>query len=93
MAHTLEELVELQRAVIAAHNRVTELRAAFGPPTGEPWTEAQTAAHETAWRAFRDLERDVQDAVTRFAKDGDLDRADVKRTVQFRASTPLEGNK
>ncbi|MER6924415.1 hypothetical protein ABT314_36680, partial [Streptomyces spiralis] len=64
MAHTFDELVEMQRAADAAQAKVEQLRDQYGPPTREPWSEQQNETYETAWRAWRDLARDVQAAVT-----------------------------
>lgn len=85
VAYTLEELAEIQRAANEAQARVAELRSAFGPPAIESWSDAQKTTHETAWRAWRDLERDLQDAVTEHAHDEGLDRAGVERAVHARA--------
>ncbi|GAA3819272.1 hypothetical protein ACFS5L_43665 [Streptomyces phyllanthi] len=86
MAHTFEELVGMQRAADDAHARVEALRERFGPPTAHEWTQAQTDTYETAWRAWRDLARDVQAAVTEWAKGEGKSRgeveADVKRAVR-----------
>ncbi|MFI1294168.1 hypothetical protein ACH4VM_38215 [Streptomyces sp. NPDC020792] len=51
MAHTFEELVEMQRAADQAHTKVAELRSQYGPPTATPWGEPQSQTYETAWRA------------------------------------------
>ncbi|MFE6286645.1 hypothetical protein [Streptomyces sp. NPDC057877] len=86
MALTFEELVEMQRAADAAHAKVEQLRAQYGSPTAHPWSEQQTTTYETAWRAWRDLARDVQAAVTEHAKDQGQRRnsveADVKKAVR-----------
>lgn len=86
MAHTFEELVEMQRAADQARNRVNELRDTYGPPTATPWTQTQTSTYETAWRAWRDLARDVQAAITDHARDQSKSRqeveADVKKIVR-----------
>jgi hypothetical protein len=66
--HTFEELVEMQRAADQAHARVENLRDEYGPPTTAAWMEHQTSTYETAWRAWRDLARDAQAAVTDHAK-------------------------
>ncbi|WP_454323877.1 hypothetical protein [Streptomyces ambofaciens] len=88
MAHTLDELVEMQRAADQAHAQVEQLRDQYGPPTTSPWSEQQTETYETAWRAWRDLARDVQAAVTRHAKaEGQL-RFDVEAAVKKRARHP-----
>ncbi|MDX3555168.1 hypothetical protein [Streptomyces europaeiscabiei] len=86
MAHTFEELVEMQRAADQAHARVENLRDDYGPPTAAAWTEQQTSTYETAWRAWRDLARDVQAAVTAYAKTEGRPRneveAEVRKTVR-----------
>jgi predicted DsbA family dithiol-disulfide isomerase len=82
VAHTFEELVEKQRAAQAARARVQEMRDSLGAPAHEPWTESQTDTYETAWRAWRDLARDAQAALNEYAKDEDLDRAEVEADVQ-----------
>ncbi|MFC8372338.1 MULTISPECIES: hypothetical protein [unclassified Streptomyces] len=68
MAHTFDELVAKQRAADEAHSRVRQLRDAYGPPTRTKWSGHQTATWETAWRAWRDLARDVRLAVTEYAR-------------------------
>ncbi|MBP5922197.1 hypothetical protein F3K32_18255 [Streptomyces sp. LBUM 1483] len=86
MAHTFEELVEMQRAADQAHARVENLRDDYGPPTTTQWTQQQTSTYETAWRAWRDLARDVQAAVTDYAKTEGRPRneveAEVRKTVR-----------
>ncbi|MDX2550088.1 hypothetical protein [Streptomyces stelliscabiei] len=82
MAHTFEELVEMQRAADQARNRVIELRDTYGPPTTAPWTAQQTSTYETAWRAWRDLARDVQAAVTAYATDKGAARNEVEEQVK-----------
>ncbi|MDX3771707.1 MULTISPECIES: hypothetical protein [unclassified Streptomyces] len=82
MADTIEELVGMRRATDEAHVRVTELREELGPPVTEPWSEAQTTTYETAWRAWRDLERDLQEAITQYAKSEGLDRNDIEQAVR-----------
>ncbi|KOG22113.1 hypothetical protein [Streptomyces viridochromogenes] len=87
MAHTFEELVNLQRAADQAHARVEQLRDEYGPPTQDGgWTDEQTAAYDTAWRAWRDLARDVQAAVTEYAREQGTARnqaeADVKTAAR-----------
>ncbi|MFD6282005.1 hypothetical protein ACFWFI_41585 [Streptomyces sp. NPDC060209] len=78
MGYTLEELIEKQRAVDEAHGHVEELRERFGPPSAESFTPAQAVAQETAWRAWRDLARDMQNAVAQYAKDTGRPRPDVE---------------
>lgn len=82
VSHTFEELVEKQRAADAARARVQEMRDSLGAPAHEPWTEVQTDTYETAWRAWRDLARDVQAAADEYAKDQGLDRAVVEADVE-----------
>lgn len=76
----------MQRAADAAHDKVEQLRAQYGSPTAHPWSEQQTTTYETAWRAWRDLARDVQAAVTEYAKDQRQQRnsveADLKKAVR-----------
>jgi hypothetical protein len=68
VAHTFDELVAKQRAADEAHARVRQLRDAYGPPTRAKWSGHQTSTWETAWRAWRDLARDVRLAVTEYAR-------------------------
>ena len=68
MAHTFEELVAKQRAADEAHVRVQQLREAYDPSTRAQWSGQQTTTWETAWRAWRDLARDVRLAVTEYAR-------------------------
>jgi hypothetical protein len=68
VAHTFDELVAKQRAADEAHARVRQLRDAYGPPTRTKWSGRQTSTWETAWRAWRDLARDVRLAVTEYAR-------------------------
>jgi len=85
VAHTFDELVERQQAANAAHHEVLRLRDTYGAPGLEPWSETQTQTYETAWRAWRDLARDVQAAVTEYAKDEGLARNDVEADVKAHA--------
>ncbi|MFD9390880.1 hypothetical protein ACFWBB_09100 [Streptomyces sp. NPDC060000] len=88
MAHTFEELVEKQRAADEAHARVEALRDAYGAPTATTWSDIQTDTYETAWRAWRDLARDVQATVTEYAKDENKPRNDVEAEVKRVAKPP-----
>jgi hypothetical protein len=76
----------MQRAADQAHAQVETLRDDYGPPTTAPWTTHQTSTYETAWRAWRDLARDVQAAVTAYAKTEGRPRneveAEVRKTVR-----------
>ena len=78
VAHTFEELVEMQRRADEAHAQVLALRDQFGPPSSASWSDQQTETYETAWRAWRDLARDVQAAVTEYAKDQGENRYHVE---------------
>ncbi|MET9832159.1 hypothetical protein ABZ078_23310 [Streptomyces sp. NPDC006385] len=82
MARTFDELVAMQRAADQAHTRVEELRDRYGPPAHTPWTQLQTDTYETAWRAWRDLARDVQGAVTAYAKEQGTSRHEVEEDVK-----------
>lgn len=83
----------MQRAADQAHNRVEELRDQYGPPTTHPWTQAQTSTYETAWRAWRDLARDIQAAVTKHAKAQGQSRQEIEADVKKRArhASPEDG--
>ncbi|SER54254.1 hypothetical protein SAMN04487983_101822 [Streptomyces sp. yr375] len=80
--------MEKQRAADEAHARVEELRDAYGAPTAAPWSETQTDTYETAWRAWRDLARDAQAAVTEHAKDENKPRNDIEAEVKAKTKTP-----
>lgn len=82
--------MQKQRAADEAHARVEELRDAYGAPTATPWSEIQTDTYETAWRAWRDLARDVQATVTEYAKDENRPRNDVEAEVKRAAKAPSE---
>ncbi|MGW1726985.1 hypothetical protein ACWCQK_29195 [Streptomyces sp. NPDC002306] len=82
MADTFEELVAKQRTAYEAHRRVLQLRDTYGAPTAEQWTQQQSDTYETAWRAWRDLARDVQASVTEYAKDEGRSRYDVEADVK-----------
>lgn len=82
MAHTFAELVEKQRAADQAYARVRQLQDAYGPPTRTQWSDQQTTTWETAWRAWRDLARDVQAAVTAYARQEETPRQEVEARVK-----------
>jgi hypothetical protein len=88
VAHTFEELVEMQRAADQAHAQVEQLRDQYGPPAHAEWGEQQTETYETAWRAWRDLARDVQAAVTAYAKEQGQTRHDAEVSVKKAARHP-----
>ncbi|QTE02678.1 hypothetical protein [Streptomyces cyanogenus] len=87
MAHTFEELVQKQRAAAAAHTMVEELRDAYGPPAERRMTGAQSGTYETALRAWRDLARDVQTAVSEYAKETGRSRREVEAEVERAAAS------
>jgi hypothetical protein len=91
VAKTFEELVEMQRAANEAQMQTAELREKYGPPTATPWTKQQTDTYETAWRAWRDLDRDLQGELTAYAKAHGRTRADLETQVQEQAEEPPEG--
>ncbi|MGY3200654.1 hypothetical protein [Streptomyces sp. TE5632] len=86
MADTFEELVAKQRAADEAHVRVRHLQETYGPPTRTRWSGQQTSTWETAWRAWRDLAREVQLAVSEYARAEGKPRhvveAEVKQAVR-----------
>ncbi|MEV6805215.1 hypothetical protein [Streptomyces sp. NPDC051132] len=86
MSHTFEELVAKQRAADAAQLQVQELRDAYGPPAERRMTGVQSGTYETALRAWRDLARDVQTAVSEYAKQTGRPRAEVEAEVERAAS-------
>ncbi|MGW7402679.1 hypothetical protein ACWGI9_02860 [Streptomyces sp. NPDC054833] len=88
MAHTFEELVAKQRASDMAHAQVLELRDTYGPPAEAQLTGAQKETYETALRAWRDLAREVQTAVSEYAKEEGRARGDVEAEVERAAETP-----
>ncbi|GAA2924233.1 hypothetical protein GCM10010524_62060 [Streptomyces mexicanus] len=82
MSHTFEELVALQRAADEAHTRVEQLRRTYGPPAQERWTGLQSETYETAWRAWRDLARDLQAALSEYANVERRPRPEVEAEVE-----------
>ncbi|WP_426570323.1 hypothetical protein [Streptomyces canus] len=82
MAHTIEELVDMQRTADQAHATAQALRDQDDLP-----------AFETAWQAWRDLAQDVQAAVREHAKEQDKMRAGVELEVKRKARDrePAEG--
>ncbi|ARP68754.1 hypothetical protein LK07_02085 [Streptomyces pluripotens] len=82
MANTFEELVQKQRAADAAHAMVEELRDTYGPPAERGMTGAQSGTYETALRAWRDLARDAQTAVSEYAKESGRPRAEIEAEVE-----------
>ncbi|MGW2938934.1 hypothetical protein ACWGQ5_29975 [Streptomyces sp. NPDC055722] len=88
MASTFEELVEMQRAAADAQSKADELREKYGPPTATAWTRQQTELYETALRAWRDLDRDLQVEITEYAKEHSTSRSELEDEVRTRAEEP-----
>ncbi|NUS78491.1 MAG: hypothetical protein HOV70_20145 [Streptomyces sp.] len=88
MAHTFEDLVTKQQAADEAHARVLQLRDEYGPASGAEWTDEQTTAYDTAWKAWRTAAEDVQAAITEHAKGEGLSRYNVEADVKKRARHP-----
>ncbi|MER5558898.1 MULTISPECIES: hypothetical protein [Streptomyces] len=82
MAHTFEELVAMQRTADAARAQTEQLREQYGPPGTRPWSGQQSQTYETAWRAWRDLARDVHAAITAYAKDQGADWQEMEARVR-----------
>ena len=88
MAHTFDDLVEMQKAADEAHAQVLELRDTYGRPTETPWSQEQNDTYEQAWKSWRDLADTVQAAVTAHAKDEAKPRFDVEAAVRTKARHP-----
>ncbi|MGW7498614.1 hypothetical protein ACWGKA_30590 [Streptomyces luteogriseus] len=89
MAHTFEELVQMQRTADDAHAKVQQLQDEYGRPTEIEWTDEQITTWHAAWQAWLDAARDTQAAVTEHAKEQGTARtqveADVKQAVRHPA--------
>ncbi|KOV63976.1 hypothetical protein ADK64_18525 [Streptomyces sp. MMG1121] len=83
-------MVEKQRAADAAQRTVDELREAYGPPAERGMTGAQSETYETALRASRDLAREVQTALSEYAKDTGRPRTEIEAEVGEAAAEPQE---
>jgi hypothetical protein len=92
VAHTFDELVEIQKTADEAYSRVLELRDTHGRPTATLWSPQQTEAYETAWQRWRELAGDVQAAVTAHAAQEDKPRFDVEAAVRTKARHPEPAN-
>lgn len=91
MSHTIDELLAKQRAAEAAHNQVLELRDAYGPPAEGQLTGTQRETYETALRAWRDLDRDLQTAISEYARDEGRSLAEVEAEVAKSAGAGESG--
>lgn len=86
VAHTFEELVNMQRTADQAHAQVEQLRDEYGPPTTDGgWTEQQTDAYDTSWRAWRNAAETVQAAVTEYASEQGTARNEAEADVKTAA--------
>lgn len=88
MAHTFDDLVEMQQAADEAHARVLELRDSYGRPTETPWSQEQTETYEKAWQHWWKAADEVQAAVTAHANDEGKPRFDVEAAVRAKARHP-----
>ncbi|MFB8000258.1 hypothetical protein ACFC4G_46815 [Streptomyces sp. NPDC056002] len=68
----------------AAHREVLRLRDEYGPPTAAGWAETQTTTY-AGWRAWRDLARDTQAAITAYAKEQGIARHEAEEDVKAKA--------
>ena len=76
MAHTFEDLVNLQRTADEAHARVLALRTEGGE------------VYDEAWQAWREAAQAVQAAVTEHAKAEKKPRYDIEAAVKKQARHP-----
>ncbi|KOV51932.1 hypothetical protein ADL00_39145 [Streptomyces sp. AS58] len=83
----------MQRAADEAHTRVLDLRETYGPPTHQEggWTGTQKGTYETAWRAWRDLDRDLQASVAEYAKEAGRARPEVEAELRKILPDPESG--
>ncbi|MEU1413266.1 hypothetical protein [Streptomyces sp. NPDC005731] len=88
MAHTFDDLVEMERVADQTQAQVAQLRDEYGALSVKPWTEQQTEAYEEAWHAWRDRAADVHAAITTYAKDEGQARNDVEADVKKAARHP-----
>ncbi len=88
VAHTLDDLVQLQQTADQAHAHVLQLRDQYGPPTVVEWTDEQTLAYEQAWKAWREQAATAQAAVTAHATAEEKPRQKVEEAVRAAARHP-----
>lgn len=88
VAHTFEELVQMQHTADRAHSHVLALRDQYGRPSAVEWTDEQTVTYEQAWKAWREQAGVVQAAVTEHAKDEGKSRHEVEAAVRKAAWHP-----
>ena len=87
MAPTFDDLVTLQRTADGAHAEVQRLYDAYGRTSSKEWTDVDRVAWQTAWKAWVDAVRDVQEAVTAFADEHRAERGHLEAAVK-RAARP-----
>ena len=88
VAHTLDDLVQMQQAADQAHAHVLQLRDQYGRPTQVEWTDEQTLTYEQAWQTWREQAREVQAAVTEHAAAEERPRFVVEAEVKKKARHP-----
>ncbi|MFF7892489.1 hypothetical protein ACFZDI_11345 [Streptomyces sp. NPDC007907] len=67
VAPVFEDLVTLQRTADEAHGRVQQLFDDYGRSPVDEWAESQRTAWHTAWKAWVDDVREVQEAISAYA--------------------------
>ena len=89
MAHTFEELVNMQSKADEAHAQVLELGKSYGPPSRDGgWSDEQVAAYDEAWKWWRGLAEEAQAAVTGHAQEQGAARHQVEADVRKAARHP-----
>ncbi|MEU6688201.1 hypothetical protein [Streptomyces sp. NPDC046832] len=67
VAAVFEDLVTLQRTADEAHGRVQQLFDDYGRSPVSEWLETERTAGHTAWKAWVDDVRGVQEAIRAYA--------------------------
>ncbi|MFI9339991.1 hypothetical protein ACIG0D_01745 [Streptomyces sp. NPDC052773] len=88
MAHTFDDLVNMQRTADEQHARVRQLQDEYGAPAQQEWTAEQTQAWNDAWTSWRDAADAVQAAVTEHAQEQGAARHQVEADVKKAARHP-----
>jgi hypothetical protein len=63
------------------------LRAAYGPPAQAELTAPQADTYETALRAWRDLDRELQTSVSEYARHEGRARAEIEAELERETAT------
>ncbi|MYR44817.1 hypothetical protein GTW67_22965 [Streptomyces sp. SID5910] len=79
-----------RRAADQAQHRVEELRDSYGPPTQQQWTRRQSQTYETAVRAWRDLDRDAQTAMTEYVKEEGKDQGQSRHKLEAKVRKAVQ---